>query len=203
MCIISWVYIKRSLFKLCSSLLIPSNPIPLLFLHSGLLNKFWSRGPQRQPSEVRFSHPKSMGQTFWAKSSQKNYENYSTLKSPSDTKVCFLGGIRTIRTKPLLYANTSQLSNKNICLVSRIIPYESTDLKWSKCLVYEVLKTIFLNLTIQTTVKSYQPSPNSPNTSISTTIQHLWRFSSVDSSMAASSCLVTWNLKIIFPTSHF
>ena len=63
---------------------------------------------------------------------------------------CFLGGIRTIRTKPLLYANTSQLSNKNICLVSRIIPYESTDLKWSKCLVYEVLKTIFLNLTIQT-----------------------------------------------------
>lgn len=128
MCIISWVYIKRSLFKLCSSLLIPSNPIPLLFLHSGLLNKFWSRGPQRQPSEVRFSHPKSMGQTFWAKSSQKNYENYSTLKSPSDTKVCFLGGIRTIRTKPLLYANTSQLSNKNICLVSRIIPYKSTDL---------------------------------------------------------------------------
>ncbi len=48
-------YIKHSLFKLCSSLLIPSNPIPVVFLHSGLLNKFWSRGPQRQPSGSRFS----------------------------------------------------------------------------------------------------------------------------------------------------
>lgn len=126
----------------------------------------------------------------WEKPSEQNHRSKIMKMTPHwkvGTKVCFWEGFVLFVPNLCFMQTHPSCPIKLFYLLSRIIPYKSTDLNvWCmKCWRPSFFESHHSNYS-----KIISTLPQQPQHFQAPPSQHLWRFSSVDSSMAASSCLV-------------